>query len=251
MTDAPLVLVVDDEPDIRDLIALNLASSGYRIQKAGTAREALEAATRTQPSVIVLDVMMPESDGFDVLRVLKADPVLAPVPVVIVSALGAAEARIRGGIEGALRYVTKPFTRRALLDAVEAVIDGHGPPESDARRAVRAASLAELARLEAGTSFDRGPTRAVVRPARLERAPAPRISAREVGALRGRLERLEPAQLDSLRVLRDCDSPTDAAEYLGLSRTSYYAMLRRVVGTLGLDGTPALQAALRAGLLDG
>ena len=251
MDDGALVLVVDDEPDLRDLIALNIQSAGHRVRKAVDGASAVRAAHDETPNVIVLDVMMPGVDGFEMLRQLKADPRLTAVPVVMVTALDDPESRIRGGIEGALRYVTKPFTRRELIGAIEDVLGKTPTDEADARRAARADALAALARLEAGTEHVRPSSSPQVRVDRLERVDEPAFSGRQLHALRVRCATLEEPHRIALVALRDADSPTHAAAQLGQTRTRFYATLRRVVQHLELDGTPMLLAALRAGLLDG
>ncbi len=251
MSAGALVLVVDDEPEIRDLIALNIEAAGHRVQKAVDADSALRIARQHAPDVIVLDVMLPGLDGFGLLHHLKSDRTLAAVPVVMLTALDDPESRIRGGIEGALRYVTKPFTRRELVGAIEDVLGKTPRDEADARRAARADALSALARLEVGTGEGRGPALPRVRVDRLERVDEPAFSGRRLQALRSRCVNLDDTQRTALVALRDATSPTQAAAQLGQTRTRYYATLRRIVQYLDLDGTPTLQAALRAGLLDG
>jgi DNA-binding response OmpR family regulator len=250
MSPGAVVLVVDDEPEIRDLIALNIEAAGHRVHKAVDAPSALRIARDHAPDVIVLDVMLPGLDGYELLRLLKSDGSLSAVPVVMLTALDDPESRIRGGIEGALRYVTKPFTRRELVGAIEDVLGKTPLDEADARRAARADALTALARLEVGSGERRTPTLPRVRVDRLERVDEPAFSGRQLQALRSRCATLDEAQRCALVALRDANSPTHAAAHLGQTRTRYYATLRRIVQHLDLDGTPTLQAALRAGLLD-
>ena len=118
------ILVVDDEPDIRLLTKLNLERDGHQIVTAGNGAEALAAVQEALPDLIVLDVMMPEVDGWAVLDQLKAHlgKPISEVPVILLTALGSPLDRVKGGIEGAVRYLTKPIDlddlRAAVTDAL-------------------------------------------------------------------------------------------------------------------------------------
>ncbi len=105
----PLVLVVDDERPTRDLIARGLEKEGFRMIAAATGEEALRLARERKPDVISLDVLMPGMDGWTVLRSLKADPLTASIPVVMVSML---DDKDLGHALGAADYLTKPFDRQ-------------------------------------------------------------------------------------------------------------------------------------------
>jgi adenylate cyclase len=113
--DAPKVLVVDDEETVRDLMRRFLARDGFDVVTARDGREGLELARQLRPALITLDVLMPGLDGWSVLQALKADPVLAPIPVVMLTIL---DEKNRGYALGAADYLTKPIDRerlRALL----------------------------------------------------------------------------------------------------------------------------------------
>jgi CheY-like chemotaxis protein/nitrogen-specific signal transduction histidine kinase len=114
-TPPPLVLVVDDERATRDLITRGLEKEGFRMIAAATGEEAIRLARERKPDVISLDVLMPGMDGWTVLRSLKADPLTAPIPVVMVSML---EDRDLGHALGAADYLTKPFDRHKLVAAL-------------------------------------------------------------------------------------------------------------------------------------
>src|SRR5688500_20313350 len=105
------VLVVDDEADIRELVRLNLELDGHEVIGAANGVEALEYAVGEHPDVVVLDVMMPEMDGWETLSQMKAasDPVIAHIPVIMLTPRADDRDRIRGGIEGASRDPTQPF----------------------------------------------------------------------------------------------------------------------------------------------
>jgi signal transduction histidine kinase/DNA-binding response OmpR family regulator len=113
------VLVADDNADMRDY-ACRLLSDRWTVEAVGNGREALEAARRHRPDVIVSDVMMPEMDGFALLRELRQDDELRTVPVILLSARAGEEARIEGLTAGADDYLVKPFSARDLAARVDA-----------------------------------------------------------------------------------------------------------------------------------
>src|SRR5687767_6432770 len=105
---APLVLIVDDQPaDIR-LLEVYLGSENYRTVSASDGRSALEQAAATHPDVILLDIMMPRVDGYEVCRQLKADPKLRDIPIVFLSAKDRVQDKVEGLELGAHDYLTKP-----------------------------------------------------------------------------------------------------------------------------------------------
>lgn len=109
------ILVVDDEAANRLLLHELLEPHGYAVAEAANGEDALDLARTTQPDVILLDVMMPRLDGFEVCRRLKAAPETSPVPVLIVSSLSARQERLQGIEAGANDFVTKPIDRADLL----------------------------------------------------------------------------------------------------------------------------------------
>lgn len=113
----PLVAVIDDEPGIRDFVELGLRQEGYRVAVAGTAADGTELVHRAAPDVVVLDVGLPDGDGFDVLAAIRAR---SSVPVVMLTARGEPEDRIRGLDLGADDYVAKPFHFGELLARIRA-----------------------------------------------------------------------------------------------------------------------------------
>src|SRR4051812_43476927 len=144
------VLVVDDEADILELIRVNLELDGHDVMTALGGQQALDQVRDRHPDCILLDVMMPGMDGWTVLGRIKAetDVDISHIPVLMVTARDAEEARIRGGIEGAIRYVTKPFSPSVLRDEVRDALGGD--PEPVKRRKVQHESLEHLARIEKG-----------------------------------------------------------------------------------------------------
>jgi signal transduction histidine kinase/DNA-binding response OmpR family regulator len=112
---APLVLVVDDDANSRDVLAQTLRRAGLRTAEAASGPEGLRLARDLRPALVTLDVLMPEVDGWAVLRELKADPVTAEIPVVIATIT---DERALGFALGAVGYVTKPFERADLVRTV-------------------------------------------------------------------------------------------------------------------------------------
>ena len=118
------VLVVDDEPSITDLVALALRYEGFTVEKAATGRAALASVGRFKPDLIVLDVMLPDLSGLDVLRRLSAEG--RRVPVIFLTARDATEDKVHGLTVGGDDYVTKPFSIEELVARVRAVLRRHG-----------------------------------------------------------------------------------------------------------------------------
>jgi two-component system sensor histidine kinase/response regulator len=107
-----LVLVVDDDAVARELLRDLLEVEGHRVLEEGTSGDALRTAGAEAPDVVLLDVMMPEMDGFEVCRRLKSDPRTAPIPVLMVTALSARDDRLQGIAAGASDFLPKPIDRR-------------------------------------------------------------------------------------------------------------------------------------------
>jgi CheY-like chemotaxis protein len=118
------VLVVDDEPDIAQLFARYLERAGYRVQLAASATEALRLARAEQPDLIILDLVLPKTDGFTALEWLKLDPSTAAIPVLLLSIL---EDDGRGRLLGAVDYLTKPVQEPTLLAHVATALAGAQP----------------------------------------------------------------------------------------------------------------------------
>ena len=113
------VLVVDDEPRYRDVIRFNLEAEGYRVTCAPTGEEALAAFRRQDPDLVILDLMLPGIDGFEVGGRIRD---VSPRPILILTAKGADEDKVRGLRLGADDYVTKPFGVLELLARIEALL---------------------------------------------------------------------------------------------------------------------------------
>lgn len=120
--DAALILVVDDEPEIAELERYHLARAGHRVVTAANCWEALAEIRRERPDLVLLDLMLPDLDGFGVCEILRRDPATATLPVVIVSAWSSGDSRNLGLELGALDYVTKPFSPPELVTRVNRIL---------------------------------------------------------------------------------------------------------------------------------
>jgi len=120
MIDSPRVLVVDDELYIADLVATALRYEGFQVGKAGSGRDALSCAAADRPDLIVLDVMLPDFDGFEVARRLRSSG--QRVPILFLTARDGTEDKVRGLSGGGDDYVTKPFSLEELIARVRAIL---------------------------------------------------------------------------------------------------------------------------------
>ena len=116
----PTALIVEDEPDANALLSMLVRLRGYRTESALGGSEALRLLDRCRPDVVLLDLMLPDIDGFEVCRTIKADRETALIPVVIVSATRASENESRSYGAGANDFVPKPYTPDQIFRALEA-----------------------------------------------------------------------------------------------------------------------------------
>jgi two-component system alkaline phosphatase synthesis response regulator PhoP len=116
------ILVVDDEKDILELIDYNLSKNGYKIKTVTSGEEALELIRENDYDLIILDLMLPGVDGFDLCKIIKADKHKANIPIVMVTAKAEEADKVAGLEIGADHYVTKPFSPRELLAIVKATL---------------------------------------------------------------------------------------------------------------------------------
>ena len=115
------VLIVDDDPTARETLVAILEGEGYELQQAKDGRQALHMLEQVQPDLILLDVMMPALDGFEVCRRIRATPTLAEVPIILLTALDDRDALLRGIESGADDFLTKPPDRRELVARVRTI----------------------------------------------------------------------------------------------------------------------------------
>lgn len=116
------ILVVDDEPDALELIKFNLKAAGYDVATAADGEEALKKARALLPSLIILDVMLPEVDGLEVCKILRRDPRVSATPIIMLTAKAAEIDRVLGLELGADDYLTKPFSPRELVLRVKRLL---------------------------------------------------------------------------------------------------------------------------------
>lgn len=119
---AQSVLVVEDEPDIRNLIVFHLAREGFHCRTAATGVEALREVRTHPPDLIVLDLLLPEMDGLEVCRRIRADPAAAALPLIMLTAKADEVDRVVGLEMGADDYLVKPFSPKELVARVRAVL---------------------------------------------------------------------------------------------------------------------------------
>jgi two-component system OmpR family response regulator len=123
------LLVVDDEPTVRELLAATLRFAGFAVTSAGTGAAAIEAARREPPDLVLLDVMLPDLDGFEVVRRLRAGG--GRVPVLFLTARDAPADKVHGLTLGGDDYVTKPFDLPELIARIRAVLRRTGGSSAD------------------------------------------------------------------------------------------------------------------------
>ena len=128
------ILVVDDEPNIVDVVSMALRFQGFGVETAGTGEEALARVASFRPHLMVLDVMLPDMEGFDVAQRLGAQR--AEVPIIFLTARDATQDKIRGLTTGGDDYVTKPFSLEELVARVRTVLRRTGIAEHESSRLV-------------------------------------------------------------------------------------------------------------------
>lgn len=135
MTDtAHRILVVDDEPNIVDVVSMALRYQGFEVESAGTGGAALEQVTAFKPHLMVLDVMLPDMEGFDVAEKLRAQR--TDVPIVFLTARDATPDKIRGLTTGGDDYVTKPFSLEELVARIRTILRRTGQVEEESHELI-------------------------------------------------------------------------------------------------------------------
>jgi two-component system phosphate regulon response regulator PhoB len=125
------VLVVEDEPDVLELVAFHLSRAGFNVLQAETGEQARTELRRSAPDLVILDLMLPDMSGLELLQMMGRDRHLSTVPVVILSARGSTEDRVLGLELGAVDYVPKPFSPRELVLRVRAVLTRSAETEGE------------------------------------------------------------------------------------------------------------------------
>ncbi|RKX42626.1 MAG: two-component system response regulator [Thermotogae bacterium] len=117
------ILVVDDSEVLRRIVVFNLVRNGYTVSEASDGEEALQKLKESTPDLVILDIMMPKMNGFEVLKVMKQDENLSKVPVIVLTAKGG-ENDLQEGLKlGADIFLTKPFSPGRLVEEVQRVIN--------------------------------------------------------------------------------------------------------------------------------
>lgn len=116
------ILSVDDERDVTELVHFHLTKAGYSVLTAASGREALDKIEQQRPDLILLDLMLPDIDGFGVCEILRRQPVTATIPIVILTAWATRDAQHFGLELGALDYMTKPFSPKELVERVRRLL---------------------------------------------------------------------------------------------------------------------------------
>ena len=131
------ILIVEDEEDILELLRYNLAKEGYQVKGVESGEEALQEAVSKPPDLILLDLMLPGVDGFDVCKNLKSNSKTSHIPIIMITAKGE-DADIVSGLElGADDYITKPFSPRVLIARVKTVLRRKKKADSDTGSVVK------------------------------------------------------------------------------------------------------------------
>lgn len=246
--DKPRILVVEDEPDLAGLVEVNLSLAGYDVTVAETGEAGLQEVRNVEPDAVLLDVMLPGIDGWNVLRTIKEDRTTRDLPVVMLTALSEERDLIRGHLQGAVEYVTKPFEMRRLLETVETVLRTPTEDELAARRRRTKTMLRRLAELDSGRSAEGN----VVRLSALERTPSPE---------RDEAPEATPEQIAGLATMTEKQrwlagalgagwAARQIADHLEVSRSNVYATRRRVARRLHCDPDEVGEVAIALGVHD-
>jgi len=127
------IVIIEDEPDIVEVISYNLKREGYQVSASNRGDEGLNLVRNQSPALVLLDLMLPGTDGLSICQQLKADPITRDIPIIIVSAKGEESDVVIGLGLGADDYIAKPFSPRELLARVKAVLR-RGPVRDDQQK---------------------------------------------------------------------------------------------------------------------
>lgn len=128
------ILIVDDEPDVTELLDYKLKQEGYETNVINDPLLIMGKARQFQPDLFILDVMMPDLNGIQICRMLKADPLMKETPVIFLTARGESEDRIKGFETGADDYVSKPFNTKELILRINALFKRVVQPKNETRK---------------------------------------------------------------------------------------------------------------------
>jgi len=136
------ILVIDDETDVVDIIAMNLRGAGFDVVSSNDGASGLQMARTEQPSLLILDLMLPQMSGLEVCKALKKEPTTSDIPIIMLTAKTGEVDRIVGLELGADDYVSKPFSPRELILRVQKVIGRSQPPTTPPGEMVRVGDIA-------------------------------------------------------------------------------------------------------------
>ncbi|HEX6983024.1 MAG TPA: response regulator transcription factor [Balneolaceae bacterium] len=122
MSDKQTILVVDDEQDLLELIEYNLQKEGFEVLTAEDGEEGIEVARKHNPSLVLLDIMMPKMDGLEVVEHMRQDEKLGHIPIIFLTARGDEKTEIQGLDKGGDDYITKPISTKKLISRIKAVL---------------------------------------------------------------------------------------------------------------------------------
>jgi DNA-binding response OmpR family regulator len=134
MDEKKRILVIDDEPGMVEIVRINLEWEGYEVSEASNGLEGLEKTLTEQPNLVILDVMMPEMDGWEVLEHIEAHPQTAGLPVIMLTVKSDESDIIYGLEKGAIEYVTKPFDPAQLSEKIKLLLEQSDRRSREARR---------------------------------------------------------------------------------------------------------------------
>lgn len=143
-----LIAIVDDEPDILELVSVNLNKAGFKTKNFDNGEEFFNFIKKNSVELVVLDVMLPDSDGFEICRYLKNDAKYASIPVIMLTARGTETEKILGLELGADDYVTKPFSPRELVARVKAVLRREGKEIQSNKLSIGTSVIIDLQKYE-------------------------------------------------------------------------------------------------------
>lgn len=138
------VLVADDEPPIRLLVRVNLEAEGYDVIEASDGNASVEVVRAEMPDVILLDVMMPFKDGWEVAEELLRDDATSEIPIIFLTARADLRDHERGLTTGALQYITKPFNPRELAPSIEGCLSSARSGDAESVRSARLRAVRDL-----------------------------------------------------------------------------------------------------------
>lgn len=125
------ILVADDDPAILELVRINLEARGYQVLTVDNGADAIRIAIREKPDLLILDVLMPEVDGYEVMRVLKESPETAHIPIVVLTAYASDAGAMVSWMQGAESYLAKPFNPEELLMVVDRLLSSESSSEAN------------------------------------------------------------------------------------------------------------------------